>query len=254
MGAQVTTDILNIQTRICGCSEVDFVPNFNISNLETPAPELSHDEFDINRKKHYAELCVSGFVRMYCAQSLGRHMPDDLQRLCVSMYFVLTDEWNTKISHEQLEFDITNNIVTSTVQSLWQETFGSMVVKKGEVKTWRLKMLSDFPDAIIGIVDKEKLVLNGFDTHSWVPSIDTRYGMLYTMASDRDLYGAPYGKRVRINHVIEMTLDMTGDEYGRLSYKINDIDYGVAFDEIEIERGYNLAMRIGNDCSIQMLN
>ena len=41
-----------------------------------------------------------------------------------------------------------------------------------------------------------------------------------------------------------MTLDMTGNKYGTLSYTINDENYGIAFDKIDIDKEYCMIVKL----------
>ena len=53
--------------------------------------------------------------------------------------------------------------------------------------------------------------------------------------------------------IIIMTLDMTGDEYGTLSYTINDTNYGIAFNQIDLNIKYHLVVSLDNEHKIQLL-
>ena len=50
-----------------------------------------------------------------------------------------------------------------------------------------------------------------------------------------------------------MTLDMTGGEFGVLSYKMNDKDLGPAFDKIDMNGEYRMAVSIFHDDNLQLI-
>ena len=54
------------------------------------------------------------------------------------------------------------------------------------------------------------------------------------------MFGDVYASKCGKGDVITMTLDMTGDKYATLSYKVSGIDHGIAFDNINIERPYSM--------------
>ena len=67
-------------------------------------------------------------------------------------------------------------------------------------------------------------------------------------------FGVSYAIKCGNDDVIAMTLDMSGDKYATLSYKINEVDYGNAFEEINIEESYSMAIRTWNPTDIQLLS
>ena len=55
---------------------------------------------------------------------------------------------------------------------------------------------------------------------------------------------------------ISVTLDMRTDgnqENGVLSFKLNDKDYGVAYDKIDMNKTYHMATAIYNSCAVRLL-
>ena len=63
----------------------------------------------------------------------------------------------------------------------------------------------------------------------------------------------PYAIPCSDNKKVSMTLDLTGDKYGSLSFEIDDKDYGNAFDTIDITKEYRMIVVLWNDEKIKLL-
>ena len=205
------------------------------------------------KKRELAELCIAGFLREYCSSN---ETPQELEQLIVLMYFIMMDEWNIKIAKEtnqMLEFDAENQIVSSDAYRNWYRAFGSMTIKKVEINTWKFKMLTQNPDTMIGIVDtemsKSKSIFQTDIGYSF--AYDSRFGLKTGL--NCGMIGEVYAQKCNQDDVITMILDMTGDEFATLSFKINDKEFGNAFDQIDMNRTYNMAVRIFNASKIQLL-
>ena len=81
-------------------------------------------------------------------------------------------------------------------------------------------------------------------------------GHLYH-GSDDDAVRKDYGGRLQPNDLLTVTLDLRGleSEGGILSYAINDIDHGIAFKDIDVDKTYKLCVDCRGDSEyVVMLN
>ena len=65
-----------------------------------------------------------------------------------------------------------------------------------------------------------------------------------------------YGVACPKNHILSMTLDLTETEskdYGTLSFGLNDKSFGTAFDDIDINKKYSMALAMFNDDILKLI-
>eukprot|EP01084_Bolivina_argentea_P177841 307529_1 len=191
-------------------------------------------------------LLVYGFTRIYC---LPKDMPPELKQLCYQIYLRLyaIDEWNNKIRCKGLIFDGKNNIVKvdNSAQHQWLTAFGCKIVTKGQMMKWKLTQAyfetTLDNDTVIGIIDADQLSKTIF---GYFAAKNGGYGVFsYSGRKNSNGLFEHYASSWARTEVIEMTLDMKG-QYGILSYTINGKDYGLAFDKIDINKGYCLAVSV----------
>ena len=208
------------------------------------------------KKKHLAELCVFGFIKTYCNDN---EIPNELQQLCLLMYFQLIDEWNVEISDNRLKFNLNDNILIKPARSSWFNGYGSVIVKKGKSKTWKLRIEDNKPVGIVGISDRQNGGGQGegiFVCSSNCCGMDLFDGNKISPSYGSGVPGDEYGvKGCYKDDIVTMTLDMTcvQTEYGILSFKVNDIDYGIAFDKIKCDAQYRMAVSMYSTASVQLL-
>ena len=203
-----------------------------------------------------AELCVYGYIRRYC---ISCQLPDALIQLCTLMFFVNIDTWN--ISGEFLPcafYDIGKENRLATRKKLgwsnWKVIFGTFIVTKGEIQTW--KLLADATShrkAVVGVID---LNARGI-CEGYFPSAQGSYDAfglsLESKTPVKTGMNTSYFRMVSMERVreadkIEMTLNMTVNDnkkYGTLSFKLNEEDLGIAYDNLDIEKEYCLAVSVG---------
>ena len=195
-----------------------------------------------------AELCVYGFVRQYC---IDCEMPDELIQLCLVMLFIPIDIWSAEFDkNENYKLNADSSIATKKAGS-WSPIFGTFIVKKGDIQTWKLKRnvttkMFDV-DGVVGIIDIDSRV----ESHGYFGTgpYDS-YGLSFSSGNkvSRESFKKYAKKRVGVDQtLITMVLDMTitdNKKFGVLSFKLNDEDLGVAYDDIDIEKKFCLAMSL----------
>ena len=202
-------------------------------------------------KRVMDEQTVRGFVRRYC---LSDQFPDDLMQLCVSMYFINVDRWSLDCDSFDFDKDCTSAIKKGDG---WQSVFGTIIVKKRQVQTWKLKQCK--ANSQTNQWYQHPFNRNNFAARIGIIAVDSiqncdanfsssSYGYALSLSCggkcNNDNLVDYLRKGPEYEDVITMTLDMNHHDYfGQLSFKINDIDCGVAF-FVYLETKYCLAMSL----------
>ena len=196
-----------------------------------------------------AELCVYGFIRKHC---VTQDLPQELMNLCFLMYFMALDEWDPKIVENGVIIHKEERVALTadSEQGLpgWIAVFGTIIVGRGYVETWKLKryrLKQKHRHIIIGIISNDKKE----DCGVFFATESTGYGMHLDgklISGSSELYDIDYCDKNDADDItIAMTLDMTGDEYGTLSYSFDGMDAGIAFRRIDLNTKFCLAVSIG---------
>ena len=213
--------------------------------------------------KYLQELCVYGFIREYC----NIDIPDVLKELCLSLYLIVIDQWNKKLSHKTFAIDEASREIFSTVTGGRRHAFGSLIIGKGEIMIWSIKITNDNPQRH----DNNRAVMFGISNTSEIDNWNEKSGAYHfcdtefngsgygyyawtgythtSLRAERNPYGPSWDK----DDIITMTLDMTGKKYGVLSYAINGKDLGVAFDDIDIDGNYRMSVCMHSKDSLQLV-
>ena len=99
------------------------------------------------RKEVLQHLTAYGYIR---------------EHLCYQLYLKVFDEWDIDKSNDNLDIDVESGIIeTKYKNSIWGNAFGSVCVKKGDIETWKIKLLSEIPaikkvGIVVGIVEHSK--------------------------------------------------------------------------------------------------
>ena len=222
------------------------------------------------RQQELDEICVYGWIRENC---IHFELPMDLQRLCALMYIITMDIWNTEIHTKNLIIDTAHNIAKVRKGSNWQHAYGTYIIKKGMTMLWKFKVDGDrgrhrggsnkrAMAIFIGIWEINKITsdIKGSYTKGFYNAEHCGYAF-YTYQGaikDKNAYNTDqYAEKCYDGDIIKMTLDMTQkeNENAVLSYEINDESYGIACDDIDIEKEYCLTVQISDstDQSIQII-
>ena len=204
------------------------------------------------RRQQIADLCVYGFIREQYSIFSDEDFPDDISNLCLLMYFILMDEWSLEDSCEGLQIDESNIISLSTPAHRFSQALGTIKVTKGDIYTWKFQTPSQ---ACLGITDAE--AYESDKGNNWSFHMHDAYGISAANGNKYDkvfaFMGHTYAKACCNNEVISMTLDMTGDKYATLSFKIDDKDYGIAVGDIDLSKEYRMIVNMFGVDQIKLL-
>lgn len=213
-----------------------------------------------------AEIIIAG----YCRGNYNKMIPCDIHKLCMWMFVEELDEFDKFVSNKYFTVKSKYNIVEFITiirrprnytkrYHQWINAYGSLKVQKGDIKRWKFKLTdNEYPNIHIGIIDADQKNNIDLQNHKGefaylsndCYSFYTLNGKIWKLWS---LPTIDYAKRCKNNDMIEMTLDMTGNKYGKLSFKINDKDYGVGVDNIDINKGYYMAISMYDTGQVQLL-
>ena len=211
-----------------------------------------------SKRVELQELTVYGWIRENCA---GIQIPEDLKILLTLMYVVTMDKWDRKIFTPGITFNEEENMVTIKGEENWWHAFGTDIIKKGMLMSWKFafKDEMDSDDAwsdsdnetglaiLIGIMEHNK-ISSHLQGH-FIEKNNAGYAF-YTYSSNIKHNGwspaKEYGRICKVEDVVTMTFDMRQkeSENGVLSFEMNDENYGVAFDCIDIEKEYCLTVEM----------
>ena len=215
----------------------------------------------LNLKK---ELLVSGYVR----ENYRMNVPEDIIRECLKI-LSLSDAWNT-----DSEIDA-GKVIVSEDNSVRAKkgnhgkhliVFGTDTITRGNRKRWMLSGRDTDIDkmyySLIGVFDKSKLetsfkAITSANISEFAYSMQGN-GSVWHGSNDEkmpfdqlksELYGEQRDKaKWKTNGTIAMELDLTADA-GTLRFIINDFDFGVAFDDIDVDKPWVLVLELyGTEC------
>ena len=223
------------------------------------------------KRQELDELCVYGWIRENC---INFEMPMDLQKLCILMYVIIMDVWNTEIHTKNVIIDKDDNIANVCRGRGWQHAFGTYIIKKGMIMSWKFKVdgkrgfgtkRNSKRRAIaifIGIWEKDKISSNiesSYDGGFYnKPNGGYAFYTYQGAIKHKNVHNTvQYAEKCYDGDIIKMILDMTQKESENavLSYEINDKSYGIAHDDIDIAKEYCLTVQISDstDQSIQII-
>ena len=202
-----------------------------------------------------SKLTVYGFVHQYEALYLS-------QIIDIILYFYyLTDEWDpTQIGQDLQLLDHDTLKINASESHCGGSAYLTNIISHG-IFSWRFKIIQGCDEMNFGIYKYKKKIKNSYDRFYNEPNNGYAYCAFKSFGElmDPTKYGyymlEEYGANCNDGDVVEMTLDL----YERtLSFKVNDVDYGVAFNDIEYTQ-YRAAIFMyvydkGDSACIQLLH
>ena len=189
-----------------------------------------------------ADLLITGLAHAHCITAI----PNDLQQLI--LLYILMDKFQIDISSNK-SFDY--HPLHGETHRFY--TFGTVDIQKGDIKTFKFIVLNKVQNIDIGIVDSSQLLRKT----AWYWGSGS-----YSLHIKHPIYalrgtGSPHCHRTFFNKdrnykfdVITMTLDMTRNKYGILSYQINGVHFGFKAYYINLARKYRLCITMRKHCHI----
>ena len=214
------------------------------------------------------KLCVYGYIRTtWSLFDIDFEIPDDILKLFLAFYFIPLDRWNVEKCTEGMLIDDERNMAT-IIKGNWHHAFGTDIVKKGMYYIWKFNLTHEKKPTpirrtltmLIGIIESNKVSPKIKNHFIYAENGGYAY---YTHLADFKHNGwrpsKHYGYTLFPGSQVTMTLDMTQkeNENALLSYSINGIDYGVACDDIDIDKEYCMTVEMSdNRCkqSIQIVD
>jgi len=161
------------------------------------------------------------------------------------MYVNIKDEWESDRCSAEINIEKNGHKVSMSYGSKWMNAFGKIEIKKGESHVWRFRVYQETGNRVaifIGIMEVNAIrndlerffashkITGGYAFYGW-------NGTKYYSNEAGSKGGDDYGSSITNDDVIEMKLDMADEETKKLSFKINEVDQGIAFDNFDIEQG-----------------
>ena len=199
-----------------------------------------------NKQKLQQELIVYGFIRD--SHNNNDIFPMELSQICLSFYLLIKDKLvifqkikSTTGDYLATDFSIqddnTVKCINKTDTSGGGLINGSILVDKGNIQTWKIKIIeAELPDGkdllmIFGIVSKEHNTKYGLRKDGRLIHVDDD---LESQSESKD-----YCKPFDATDTVEMILDMKSNQNnGVLSFNINGEDQGIAYDIVDINKEY----------------
>ena len=193
-----------------------------------------------------------------------RDVPYDIIRL-IDQFLCFCDRWDASyLAKDGMKIEVNKNTIIISNTSRTTTAYGQAVFDKTTgIQVCKLKLLDDSNPcgwfALIGIVqNNDKWLIRNLNSSSGFRG-RKGYGFIAgrgqivsvpknDLKSVRKPYGEIFGKQ---GDTMEVVLDV---KMGELKYIVNDTDYGIAFDDIDQNKEYRLAISINSTsvCSIQL--
>ena len=193
-------------------------------------------ELDLGKAQYImpsTKLTVYGYIREI-EKSLLITIPSGLIVLFVLFYGDQIDQWNTEFVGKYLKLKDDNLTVTNTCNIKEGNAFGTIICEKGCYK-WKFKINhvdARYPAICIGIWRMQKDKTPPTDEY-FTKGKEQGYAYYlkgYKTTIERGDCGDKYGIKCKNGDIIQMILDL--DKLA-LSFKVNGVDYGVAFNNIK---------------------
>ena len=203
-----------------------------------------------SQKEALQHLTVYGYIR-----EEYENLPDDLKDICFQFYLRVFDRWNIDKCNTKLDIDVETGIIEAKYDDEmgFMNAFGSIIVKKGNIESWKIKLLIEgtYGAPTVGIVESYKA---SKDMQGPFNSDENRAGIAYEGYPPGKIYkglNGNGGRRINDKWVypqeITLTLNMTVNEdvdrkYGRLSMKKGGSQEMTIHDKIDLDKEYCLAL------------
>ena len=181
------------------------------------------------------KLTVYGYIRE-TEKCLSISIPFGLINVLILFYGDQNDKWDPKVIGKYLELKDYDLTVTNTADSEQGNVFGTRICEKKGMYQWKFKINhihTDHEEMCIGIWRVEQDKIPPIDVH--FPKGKEQGYAYYLIGLKTDVHtgmaGDIYGiQSPKTGDIVHMILDL---DKLTLSFKVNDVDYGVAYDNIK---------------------
>ena len=190
------------------------------------------------------DLLVSGYVREVEEQETRQIIPLEINDI-ICLFHKVCDEWDRIYSSKDIIIDEGRSLMMINTNGT-PTAYGTKIVSSGIFK-WRIKMLSwhkvnrNAPPFVGIIEDNDYQLIKYQNTYGW--SYSSAYYGYELCAATGSLYLADSDNHYRTKHykckwnkqgdILQITLNLNDRT---VSFKVNDVDYGVAFGNIKVAK------------------
>eukprot|EP01084_Bolivina_argentea_P185664 320156_1 len=186
-----------------------------------------------------ASLKYQYIIEHWCRMLLTVRFVHELKHIVVS-YATNEDKFDSSFS-SNIQQDVTveqdGKVLKLSMSGTngrykWRTGFGSLIATNGSIYHWKIKMLKNANDIIIGVIENEKS--KHANEYWW--GYDYGYGY-NSFATFFHRNSKQYGKTWATNDIIHVILDLRAY---KLSFKHNDINCGIAAELKRDDTSYRL--------------
>ena len=203
-------------------------------------------QVDYNGDRIKTDILASGYIRQEIEEKMKLLIPSEIKRVCFDYWFIaVCDEWSEKFSNDRYEINgscIKLVTESSFINNQYCSAFGTRSVCRG-IFSWKIRFKTDVNWFCIGVIHDDEKLLKKHANDADYDEYD--YGGSFFCSGEwysdhqSEQYGVKCGRK---DDVIAMTLDM---DHHTISYKINDEDYGIAWNEMNKDK-YRLVISNSN--------
>eukprot|EP01084_Bolivina_argentea_P233109 392681_1 len=193
-------------------------------------------------------LLIEGIVKKYLQNQFI--VPRDIVEL-ICLFF-------GNAEHEK-KTDWSANVHGDWIRTGAKNMFGDVTIGLGEIKVWKIKAIQkdrtfESFHTWMGIMDSS--TIEKYGAHFYAEFYLSPNGYAFNLMNGQianDASFDKYGVKCSVGDVITMELNMLYSKWCALSFKVNDIDYGVAYCDVDSNNRYRLALCMNTSDKIQLL-
>ena len=202
---------------------------------------------DSKGEKIKSDILVSGYIRKQIIEKYKINIPLQIIKLCFLFWYIdACDKWDTSLCHKLVKINgscvkLDDNVEWTPERPMLCTIFGCNSIKSGDIFTWKLRFNSNIYYCCIGVIHdkidvlKANIIDNNFGRQNSGCYLTNTHGSMYYEWEGKNDYCPKFEEK---GVIIEMTLNMIEHT---IRYKINNIDYGIAYDKL-YENAYRLAV------------
>ena len=204
-----------------------------------------------NGDKITSDILVSGYIRKKIINPHQLKIPIELKKLCFLFWYInACDKWDKSLCHEFVQINKEGTCFKLDDDFLWDpedgvglcSVFGINSIKSQQIFSWRIRFNTNVFWACIGLIKDDPKVINQNITDNNYGRQNPgcfliNHGAMCYEGERKEKYCRSFDNK---GDIIEMTLNM---KKHTVSYKINGVDYGVAYDKL-MDDSYRLVVSV----------